>query len=170
MSMPDSFVFSVSVSFMNAWPPPNSFVNVTEKLSLITLNASSNLIRETSSISLIEACVFSIESNKSFRWPSINVWRSAVSVYSSSAIMFTGPIASSRCFSARDSSSSDTSASPSMRTIVPSSRSTVATTARSFRQVASICSMSEASFAARAVSPARCSRNASVSCRKVLSR
>ena len=34
----------------------------------MTLKASSNFRRETSSISLMEACVFSMESSRSLRW------------------------------------------------------------------------------------------------------
>ena len=65
--------------------------------------------------------------------------------------MLTGPMASSRCLRARDSSSSVCRASPSMRAIVASSRRVMASMPRSLRQVASMCSMSEASLAARAV-------------------
>ncbi len=46
----------------------------------------------------------------------------------------------------------------------------MASTPRSLRQVASMCSMSEASLAARAVRLERCSRRASVSWRRVRSR
>ncbi len=41
----------------------------------MTLKASSNLMRETSSISLMEAWVFSMESRRSLRWVSRKVWR-----------------------------------------------------------------------------------------------
>ena len=41
-------------------------------------------------------CVFSMESSRSLRCVSRNSWRSAVSLYSSSAIMLTGPMASRR--------------------------------------------------------------------------
>ena len=45
-SMPLSALFSSSVSRMKAWPPPNSFVKVSWKFSLILWNASSNFCRE----------------------------------------------------------------------------------------------------------------------------
>jgi hypothetical protein len=50
---------------MKAWPPPKSLLKVAEKFSLMTLKASSNLTRETSSISLMEAWVFSMDSMRS---------------------------------------------------------------------------------------------------------
>jgi len=53
-------------------PPPKSFLNVTWKFSLILLKASSNFCREKVSISLMVACVFSIESSRSFLWVSRN--------------------------------------------------------------------------------------------------
>ena len=58
--------------FDDEGPPPKSLVNVCEKFSLMTRYASSNFSRETSSISLIEACVFSIDSSKSRRCVSRN--------------------------------------------------------------------------------------------------
>ena len=94
-SMPLSAEFSSSVSFMKAWPPPKSFLKVSPKFSLILVKASWNFWRETSSISRMVAVVFSIDEMRSLRWASRKVWRSAVSRYSSSAIMFTGPMASS---------------------------------------------------------------------------
>ena len=59
-SMPLSALFSSSVSRMKAWPPPNSFLKVVWKFSLILWNASSNFCREKVSISRIVACVLSI--------------------------------------------------------------------------------------------------------------
>ena len=41
-SMPLSAEFSSSVSFMKAWPPPNNFLNVAWKFSLILVKASLN--------------------------------------------------------------------------------------------------------------------------------
>ena len=63
------------------------------------LNASSNFCREMVSISLIVFCVFSIDSSRSLRCVSRNSWRCAVSLYSSSAIMFTGPMFPAACAS-----------------------------------------------------------------------
>ena len=68
--------------------------------------ASSNRVREMLSISLMVSCVFSIDSIRSSRCVSRKPWRSAVSLYSSRAIMFTGPICSMRWRSARQVSSS----------------------------------------------------------------
>ena len=83
------------------------------KFSLILAKASSNLVREIWSISLIVSCVFSMDSIRSLRWVSRKPWRSAVSLYSSRAIMLTGPICSMRWRRVRQVSSSAARASSS---------------------------------------------------------
>ncbi len=70
--------------------------------------------------------VFSIDSIRSLRCVSRKPWRSAVSLYSSRAIMFTGPICSMRWRSARQVSSSAASSSPARRSICRSARSAAA--------------------------------------------
>ncbi len=93
------------------------------------------------------SCVFSIDSIRSLRCVSRNPCRSAVSLYSSRAIMLTGPICSMRCFRARQVSSSAASSSPPRRAISASSRNTCASTLTSARQLASRYSRSECSLA-----------------------
>ena len=66
MSMPDSAEFSASVKFHEGLAAAEELgEGLTPKFWLMTVKAASNLTRETSSISLIEAWVFSMDSSRS---------------------------------------------------------------------------------------------------------
>src|SRR5215469_4753972 len=164
-SMPLSALFSSSVSRMNALPPPNSFLKVTWKFWLIWLNASSNFCREKVSISLMVATVFSIDWRRSFRWVSRNACRSAVSLYSSSAIMLTGPIESWRARISWQACCSVARSSPDKRGRLESAINSVRSTPSSFRQVCPRYCASDSSFTAAVDSSALRSRRTSSCCR-----
>src|SRR5215472_7357740 len=160
-SMPLSAVFNSSVKRMKAWPPPNSLRKVNWKFSLMRSKASWNFCRENSSISLMVAWVFSMDSRRSLRWVSRNSWRCAVSLYSSSAIMLTGPILSSLVRISRYAVSSAISCSPSTFTISRFARRSAAARFSSFRQTSPMCARSDWSLASAVPSSALRSRAAS---------
>ena len=101
-----------------------------------------------------------MDSMRSLRWVSRKLWRSAVSLYSSSAIMFTGPICSMRCLQGAaglflgEQLLRRAGGRSQRRRAAPA-----ASTLTSARQLASRCSRSECSLASSLERLARSSRN-----------
>src|SRR3990170_584551 len=101
MSIPASP--EVSGSERRIWPvpPPNRVWKAVAKWELTTAKASSNFWRETWSSSAMACCVSVMDWSRSWRSRPRNTNRWSHSLYSSSAIMFTGPMDSMRVFISR---------------------------------------------------------------------